>query len=278
MWDTIRRWLLGPALSQEREPPKPLSRAETSSSDLRPVPNPCPAHPLLPRRARGASTPRLPAMWTLPWTDIRQHTATTTPGHPALEEGSSYHGYKDPAARPACATRSPARGVPGAAAHLAQARPPGPMTDYHAIMARDRHPHLGGGAGRQGGLAVGLPRRGDRPVGVQHGRAVRRHQQQRPGPARPARAGQHLHRLPLQLPARRVRGGGGPHAPDRGGAAPDRPAPVLGHVRGQAGRGALRLGALSAQRPQRLRLGEPGPRLDATSRTGRRTAPGADSG
>ena len=133
----------------------------------------------------------------------RQTTETTRQVIQSLEQGSRYHGYKNASAPPSLRYQ-----IVHAFEFLEPLptwRKPGhsvPMTDYQAIMKRIDIRALGRGTGGQGGLGVGLPRRGHRPVGVEHGRPARRHQQQRPGCRRSARPGPDLHRLPLQLPAR----------------------------------------------------------------------------
>ena len=79
--------------------------------------------------------------------------------------------------------------VPGAAADRAPSSgdrcPDDRLQQDHGAS---RHQAVGRGEGRQGSLDLGLPRRRGRALGIQHGRAVRRHQQQQPRPQGPAGA------------------------------------------------------------------------------------------
>ncbi len=115
-----------------------------------------------------------------PLDQLRQHTAQTTARViDALEQGSAYHHYKNPQAKPSLRYQIvetlefleplPVWSKPG---HRV------PMTDYNAIMQRINIHDLGRATGRKGNLAVGLSRRRDRFVGIEHGGAVWRHQQQ----------------------------------------------------------------------------------------------------
>ena len=99
--------------------------------------------------------------------------ATTQKVVAALEQGSTYHGYKDPAAQPSL--RYEIVGSEEFLEPLPTLRKAGhrvPMTDYHAIMARIDHAQLGGEARRQGDLDLGLSRRRGQPVGMGSGRTV----------------------------------------------------------------------------------------------------------
>ena len=118
--------------------------------------------------------------WGAPLEETRKKTEQLTQEVlAALQEGSRYHGYKDERAKPSLAYRvvktfeflEPLPTV----AHSGEGAP---MTDYNKIMERIGITAVGRTEGRQGSVALGLPRWRCRAVGIQHGWPVRRHQQQ----------------------------------------------------------------------------------------------------
>ncbi len=160
---------------------------------------------------------------------LRQHTDRTTQQViEALQQGSRYHGYKDPSA-PA-SLRYTVVGNIEYLEPLPTWRKPGhrvPMTDYNAIMARVD-------------ARTWVEERGVKEIWVwgYHGGVIDLWESNMAGPWGDISNSdrdphdlpvfvEDLHRLPLQLPARAVGGGRGPHAPDRGGAAAYGSRPVL---------------------------------------------------
>jgi hypothetical protein len=194
-----------------------------------------------------------------PLDDIRTHTRTTTAQViEALEQGSRFRAYKHPdsGAQPALHDRGELEFLEP----LPTWRKPGhrvPMTDYNAIMARID-------------AADWVRARGVKEIWMwgYHGGVIDLWESNMAGPwGDISNSDRDPHDLPVFDRTYTVyhynygrgpsEGSRGSHAPDRSGAAPHRPRPLLEQIRGQARRGALRLGALSTQRRARLRLAQP---------------------
>ncbi len=185
--------------------------------------------------------------WGAPLKQTREKTdKLTAEVAKALQEGSRYHAYKNPRAKPSLVYRilrtieylEPLPTVPRPGRKV-------PNTDYNKIMERIGIRRWVEQKGVKQVWIWGYHGGGGEPLGVEHGRALGRHQQQQPGPQRPARAEEDVHRVSLQLPAGSVGGGRRPHAPDRGGAEPRRRARPHG---GQQVARAVVLGQVRRQR------------------------------
>lgn len=139
MWHAIRRWLSGsPSLSEETAS-SPLASPRNASPPDAAIPYRIPVLLIHYFPVRGGRIDRaVTGDVDAPLDTIRSHTAATTQQViAALQEGSRYHGYKDPAAPPSLQYE-----IAGSVEFLAPLPTwpkPGhraPMTDYHAILRR----------------------------------------------------------------------------------------------------------------------------------------------